>query len=90
MACEISTVSFRLQALFLFLGFLFLVVPLLGRPISDFPKKSMASASPNSTELHTPDASTTRISGSGGASSSGEEFKAAAHEVPSGPNPESN
>ncbi|EEF44247.1 CLAVATA3/ESR (CLE)-related protein TDIF [Ricinus communis] len=85
--------STRSQATLLFLGlFLFLVVPLLARPL-DFPKRFMASTAelhPQQTKHTHPSSaaavSTATISGS----SSGQQFKAAAHEVPSGPNPESN
>lgn len=93
-----SSSSTRPQAMLLFLGlFLFLAVPLLARPL-DFHKKFMAST----TELHPQQTNHTSSSSSSDAAAaaavavstttsvSGKQFKAAAHEVPSGPNPESN
>ena len=94
-----SSSTTRPQAMLLFLGlFLFLAVPLLARPL-DFHKKFMAST----TELHPQQTNHTTSSSSPSdaaavaaaavsttTSVSGQQFKAAAHEVPSGPNPESN
>ncbi|KAJ9129032.1 hypothetical protein P3X46_027405 [Hevea brasiliensis] len=85
-----STVLPESQAMLLFLGLL-LVVSLLARPID--PKKLTQSPT---TELHPqqtkhiPPYASSSVAATISGSDSGQQFKAAAHEVPSGPNPESN
>ncbi|KAA8548429.1 hypothetical protein F0562_000113 [Nyssa sinensis] len=87
--CESSVKS---QSLLLFLGLL-LIVPLFARPL-DFSGISMASTT--TTKLHgrqilsSAAASTTTTTTIPSTTTTDRKFKAAAHEVPSGPNPESN
>ncbi|KAG5249752.1 CLAVATA3/ESR (CLE)-related protein [Salix suchowensis] len=86
----------KLQAMVLFLGLL-LIVPLLARPV-DLSKNSQLPQSkykpPSGTTAAaaaamTSSGTTTTVSATPG-SASNHQFKAAFHEVPSGPNPESN
>ncbi|WCJ33223.1 hypothetical protein M5689_014598 [Euphorbia peplus] len=91
MASSATTSHLLAKFLLVFLGLLF-ILPLLARSVS-FPDKSMAKH--NSPQLkHAPTFSSSSSSSSSGAvsgvESAGKQFKAAAHEVPSGPNPESN
>ncbi|KAM7461991.1 hypothetical protein LguiA_030112 [Lonicera macranthoides] len=72
--------------LFLFLGFL-LIVPLFARPLD---LTVISEASSESTRRVLLDSSTTTAATTAARKTTSREVEAAAHEVPSGPNPESN
>lgn len=80
-----STVVSESHAMLLFLGLL-LVASLLAGPIDS---KKLIPSSQTTTGLQ-PSHSTSAAAATFSGSDSGQQFKEAAHEVPSGPNPESN
>ncbi|KAK3187841.1 hypothetical protein Dsin_027402 [Dipteronia sinensis] len=84
--------SKRHQALLIFLVLVLLIVPLFARPIYS-PSRQLLSYSelhPQPTQQNSPSSSTTVSTTSTSRNATDREFRAAAHEVPSGPNPEQN